>query len=272
VVETSRPLVDAGQRRARRGIPQRRGDGRDQRSRHRIRTAQYMVAQLRPQRVVDGLRRRGIDREFDSQVAGDARHLRAPVGEQRLVAQQRAGQPARSGFGLGHVPGPQQFAHRARHRVASFQRAGDFHRIAHHQQRARDNPHRLHDLPPQRKQPAQPRVLQRPQPLPREFALHQRRDRAPGVAGGGRPEPVGRHRAGVVPRHAQAGEQRFVDGDGRGMLPETFRIVVGGRQHLRTQRSAEEIEHPRRGRRAAAMHSQDEDRRTIDRTRRPICG
>ena len=230
-----------------------------------------MVAQLRRQEAVAFGSHVLVAMQAQPQRRVDAVDRGAPVVQQLAIVDQRARHALGAVQCIDQIAPPQQVADRGRQSVARLQRCRDFARRARHQHHPRIDAMRGHCPTPQRHEPAQARILDRPQRLFGEFARDQFADRSQGFVGGLGCLPTLRQQPRIVPGHAQRGQQTLMDRHRRTVLPEPGRVVASGRHQLVAQRGTVQIEQAGQRRGAAAMHPEHEHARAA-RTRSGCSG
>ena len=219
-----------------------------------------MVAQLRLQVRVDRLARLLHVAQFDRQLRACALHFTAPIAQQCIVGNQGARHVARARFGIDQVARPEKLADGPGQFVAMGERNRYFQRMAADQQGPRFNAERIENPGPERHQAAQARVLDAPESGLAKLGFHQIGDGDARLVCSGTLQPSSRHRPRVVPSHVQPVQQALMDGDDVLMLPESSGIVIAWPHHARTKFHAQQVEHPRHGGRAAAMHPENQHR------------
>ncbi len=219
------------------------------------------VPQLRPDEAVDlVLRLPAAQRQGQVQLVGEPLDRRPPVGHQGVVVDERAGRAAGRALRLQGMAQPEEVGAAPGHAVALMQRPDDPHRVPHHDHPGRNRAEVVGDPGPKRHEPAHSRVLDAPQRPVREIRPQPLGQSLPNRRGLRRLEPALRQRPGVVPGRAESLQQFSVQLDDRLMLPEPGLVVPRRRrQQVVAEFDAEQVQHPRQRRGAAAVHPEDED-------------
>ncbi|MHC5019745.1 MAG: hypothetical protein ACYTGX_06455 [Planctomycetota bacterium] len=192
------------------------------------------------------------------------RHLlqyRTRIVHDPLQQTVRARPAARRRFRLDDMFEPEQMAGRRRQPVHALERPRHRLGMADQPDEARLPSGRLEARHPKREQPAQPGVLEAAQPLAAE-RLSKKLRRARGQRRQRRPTPpLGRHRTHVMPLPPQRGEQRLIDGDQFGVLPESAGVDLRiRRQQVLTERHPGRRQRAGQRRGSAAVRPQHHDR------------
>ena len=204
--------------------------------------------------------RRDASRPAQPEAGCQRFHGAAPVREQIVVKNDRSRQAPGGELGFAKMLEPSQMRARRFQSIACLQGIRDRCRMPHDEQHAQVDTGSGERLDPERQKPAKPRILHRPQFRAGKFLRDQRSNSPPGGIRRCRSHPPFRERAGVVPTHAQALQQRFVNRDHLPVLPVAQPVAGAGVQQAAAKLHPKQIEHPCGRRGAAAVHAHHKDR------------